>query len=202
MNTQNAVFIKSAVASSDFIADGRAQIVFAGRSNVGKSSVINKLLNRKNFARKSATPGKTAHVNYFLIDDALYFVDPPGYGYAKVSYAEQNRWADIIGLYLELGRPPQGANVLIVDSRHKPSEDDKAIFSVFLQEKKPLIILANKTDKLKKSELAEKLSDIKAYLGIGADVKLIPFSAETGEGRSEFLAYIDELYGGNKDEVR
>ena len=123
---QNAQFLRSAVRKEDFPQDMLPQIAFAGRSNVGKSSVINRLLSRKNFARVGAEPGKTIHINFFLIDRALYFVDLPGYGYARVSKAERDRWGKLIETYFAL--PEQMTlGVLVVDARHAPTQDDCAM---------------------------------------------------------------------------
>ena len=132
MNLQNAEFIRSAAKPADFPRDRLPQVVFAGRSNVGKSSVINRLLNRKNFARVGAAPGKTTHINYFLIDRKLYLVDLPGYGYAKVSKPEKERWGRLIESYFA---DPElmTLGVLIVDARHKPTADDCTMAECFRQ---------------------------------------------------------------------
>ena len=176
VNLQKAEFVLSAVSPKNFIQDGRPQVAFAGRSNVGKSSVINRLLNRKNFARVGAAPGKTVHVNYFNIDGAFYLVDLPGYGYAKVSKAER---PDLLTL-----------GVMIVDSRHKPTADDCTMFQWFKETGCPLIIVANKLDKLKKSEVEPNLQLIRDALELGEADRLIPFSAEKGTGREELLSAI------------
>ncbi|MDR1132088.1 MAG: ribosome biogenesis GTP-binding protein YihA/YsxC, partial [Oscillospiraceae bacterium] len=150
MNVNKAEFIKSAAAPKDFITDGRPAIVFSGRSNVGKSSVINRLLNRKNFARVSASPGKTVHINYFLIDARIYFVDLPGYGYARVSRAEKARWSRLMErFFAEEGLIDLG--VMIVDARHRPTADDVTMAECFKASGRPFVIVANKCDKLKKS---------------------------------------------------
>ena len=152
INVQKAEFIRSAVSPSTFIRSGLEQVAFAGRSNVGKSSVINRLLNRKNFARVGAAPGKTTHVNYFLIDEALYLVDLPGYGYAKVSRAVKERWGKLMEAYFA---DPElmTRGVQIVDARHKPTADDCTMVEWFKQSGKPYVVVANKMDKLKKSEV-------------------------------------------------
>ena len=192
MNYNNVKFVRSAAAKKDFIDDGRRQIVFAGRSNVGKSSVINRLLGRKNFARASAVPGKTAHINYFLIDDAVYLADLPGYGYAKVPDAEKLRWAKLLESYFER-TDLISAGVLIVDARHKPTGDDVLMAQWFKGVGCPLIVLANKADKCKKSELAGNAELIRETLGLGEDDELIIFSAEKGEGRDRLAAAIEAL---------
>ena len=189
VNLQKAEFVLSAVSPKTFIQDGRPQVAFAGRSNVGKSSVINRLLNRKNFARVGAAPGKTVHVNYFNIDGAFYLVDLPGYGYAKVSKAERDRWGRLMERYFA-DRALMSLGVLIVDARHKPTADDCTMFQWFRETGCPLIIVANKLDKLKKSEIEPNLQRIRDTLELGEEDRLIPFSAEKGTGREELLSAI------------
>ena len=186
---QNAQFILSAVSPKNFLEDGLPQVAFAGRSNVGKSSVINRLLNRKNFARVGAAPGKTVHINYFEIDRTFYLVDLPGYGYAKVSKAERDRWGRLMEDYF--ARPDLlTLGVMIVDARHKPTADDCTMFQWFKDTGCPLIIVANKLDKLKKSEIEGNLQLIRDTLEMGEEDRLIPFSAEKGAGREELLSAI------------
>ena len=190
MNLHNAEFIKSAADARGFIRDGLPQIVFSGKSNVGKSSVINRLLNRKNFARVGASPGKTIHVNYFLIDKTAYFVDLPGYGYAKVSRSERERWSALMErFFAESGLITLG--VMIVDARHRPTADDVTMGEWFKASGRPLVLAANKVDKLKKSEIEPNMALIRQTLGFDAEVPLIPFSAEKGTGRDELLAVIE-----------
>ncbi len=189
VNLQKAEFVLSAVSPKHFIQDGLPQVAFAGRSNVGKSSVINRLLGRKNFARVGAAPGKTIHVNYFSIDKAFYLVDLPGYGYAKVSKAERDRWGRLMEDYF--ARPGLlTLGVMIVDARHKPTADDCTMFRWFRDTGCPLIVVANKLDKLKKSEAAPNLQTIRDTLGLGEKDCLIPFSAEKGTGREELLSAV------------
>ncbi len=189
LNTQRAEFVRSAAGPKDFPRDGRPQVAFAGRSNVGKSSVINRLLNRKNFARVGSAPGKTTHINYFLIDEKLYLVDLPGYGYAQVSQGEKDRWARLIQSWFDdPGLMTLG--VLIVDSRHKPTANDLTMAEYFKASGRPWLVVANKLDKVKKSELEGSLALIRETLELPEDVKLIPFSAEKGTGREELLAAI------------
>ena len=189
MNLQNVRFVKSATSPSGFLRDGRPNIVFAGKSNVGKSSVINRLLNRKNFARVGAQPGKTVHINYFLVDDTAYFTDLPGYGYAKVSKEERDRWGELMEKYFaEPGLITLG--VMIVDSRHKPTADDVTMCSWFQSTLCPLVVVANKVDKLKNSEIAANLALIRETLGLNEATPLIPFSAEKGTGREQLLSEI------------
>ncbi|HIY52918.1 MAG TPA: ribosome biogenesis GTP-binding protein YihA/YsxC [Candidatus Agathobaculum merdavium] len=185
VNLHNAEFLRSAVKESDFPHDALPQIVFAGKSNVGKSSVINKLLNRKNFARVSAQPGKTIHINYFVIDKKLYLVDLPGYGYARVSKAEQQRWGTLMETYFAMDLLTLG--VQIVDIRHKPTRDDVTMADWFRASGKPWVVIANKLDKIKKSQLAGNLAEIRQTLLLPEEVPVIPFSAEKGDGRDEVL---------------
>lgn len=192
MNLHNAEFIRSSASKKDFIRDGRPQITMAGRSNVGKSSVINRLLDRKNFARVGNAPGKTSQVNYFLIDKKVYFVDLPGYGYARVSHAEKARWARLMEDYFADGQITVG--LLIVDARHKPTADDQTMAQWFHETGCPFIVVANKLDKLKKSEIEGNLQRIRKTLELAEDEKLIPFSAEKGTGKQELLtALFDNL---------
>ena len=189
MNLQNVEFIKSAVSPKNFIRDGRPNIVFSGKSNVGKSSVINRLLNRKNFARVGAQPGKTVHINYFLVDGTAYFTDLPGYGYAKVAKEERDRWGALMEqFFAEEGLISLG--VMIVDARHKPTADDVTMAQWFQSTGCPLVIVANKIDKLKKSEIAPNMALIRETLSLSEDTQLIPFSAEKGDGRELLLSEI------------
>ncbi len=189
VNLQKAEFVLSAVSPKNFIQDGLPQVAFAGRSNVGKSSVINRLLNRKNFARVGAAPGKTVHINYFNIDRAFYLVDLPGYGYAKVSKAERERWGRLMEDYF--ARPDLlTLGVIIVDIRHRPTDDDRTMFQWFQDTGCPLIVVANKLDKLKKREIGPSLQTVRETLGLGEENTLIPFSAEKGNGREELLGAI------------
>ncbi len=187
-NLHNVEFLRSAVKESDFPADTLPQIVFAGKSNVGKSSVINKLLGRKNFARVSAQPGKTVHINYFVIDKQLYLVDLPGYGYARVSKAEQQRWGELMELYFAKGLLTLG--IQIVDIRHKPTRDDVTMADWFRASDRPWVVIANKLDKIKKSQREDNLAVIRQTLLLPEEVPVIPFSAEKGDGRDEVLALI------------
>ncbi|MEY8231835.1 ribosome biogenesis GTP-binding protein YihA/YsxC [Oscillospiraceae bacterium 50-16] len=186
VNLQRAEFVTSAVSPKHFIQDGLPQAAFAGRSNVGKSSVINRLLNRKNFARVGASPGKTVHVNYFNIDGTFYLVDLPGYGYAKVSKAERDRWGRLMEDYF--ARPDLlTLGVLIVDARHKPTGDDCTMAQWFKDTGRPVVVVANKLDKLKKSEIEPNLQCIRETLELDSTIPVIPFSAEKGTGREELL---------------
>lgn len=194
LNLQKTEFIRSAAGEKDFPRDGLPQVVFSGRSNVGKSSVINKLLLRKNFARVGAAPGKTVHINYFLVDEKLYLVDLPGYGYAKVSQAEKARWGRLIESWFA-DTTLMTLGVMIVDARHKPTADDCTMAEWFKESSKPFLVVANKLDKLKKSEVEPSLTRIREALEIEDNVKVIPFSAEKGDGRQELLREILKSVG-------
>lgn len=189
MNLQVVQFVKSAAGTQGFIRDGRPAVVFAGKSNVGKSSVINKLLNRKNFARVGAQPGKTVHVNYFLVDNRAYFVDLPGYGYAKVAKSERDRWGALMEGFFAAGELIT-MGVMIVDSRHKPTADDCTMAAWFKESGCPMVVVANKVDKLKKSEIEPNLALIRETLEIDESVRLLPFSAEKGTGREALVSEI------------
>ena len=191
MNYNNSEFLASYGLSRQLPDSDRPEIVFSGRSNVGKSSLINKLCNRKKLARVSATPGKTATINFYRVDTA-YFVDLPGYGYARVSHAEKARWARLMEDYFADGQITVG--LLIVDARHKPTADDQTMAQWFHETGCPFIVVANKLDKLKKSEIEGNLQRIRETLELAEDEKLIPFSAEKGTGKQELLtALFDNL---------
>ena len=191
LNVNKAEFVKSAVTPAQFINSSIPGVVFAGKSNVGKSSVINRMLNRKNFARVGSEPGKTIHVNYFLIDGKIYFIDLPGYGYAKVSQSERERWGKLMEDFFASGLFRLG--VMIVDARHKPTADDVTMAEWFKGSGCPFVIVANKLDKLKKSEIEPNLALIRKTLELDVDVHIIPFSAEKGQGRDELMSEITRL---------
>lgn len=186
VNLQKAEFIRSAASPKDFPRDGRPQVAFAGRSNVGKSSVINRLLGRKNFARVGAAPGKTVHINYFLIDEVFYLVDLPGYGYAKVSKAEKDRWGRLMEDYFA-DRSLMTLGVMIVDARHKPTAEDRVMAQWYKDTGCPFFVVANKLDKLKKREIEPNLFQIRETLELDETVNVIPFSAEKGDGKQELV---------------
>ena len=189
INLHNAEFLKSVASPSEFIRDSLSQIVFAGKSNVGKSSTINKLLNRKNFARVSGSPGKTVHINYFSIDKKAYFVDLPGYGYAKVSKTEKARWGKLMEQYFS---EPEliTLGVMIVDLRHPPTENDIIMANWFKATGCPMIIVANKMDKLKKNQIEPNIMVIREDLELPENTKILPFSAEKGTGKQELIGHI------------
>ena len=188
MNYNKADFMASYGISSQLPDSDRPEISFSGRSNVGKSSLINKLCSRKNLARVSATPGKTATINFYEVD-SCYFVDLPGYGYAKVSQSEKERWGKLMESFfaepdlMDLG-------VMIVDARHKPTADDVTMAEWFKSSGCPMVVVANKLDKLKKSEIEPNMALIRETLTLPDEVPLIPFSAEKGQGRELLLAEI------------
>ena len=188
MNFQNVEFLISAAAPKDFPKNRLPEIAFAGKSNVGKSSVINRLLQRKNFARVGDKPGKTIHVNYFVLDRKCYLVDLPGYGFAKVSQSEKERWGKLMEDYFAAGRIDLG--VLIVDYRHPPTNNDITMANWFLESGCPFVVVANKMDKLKKSELAPNLEIIRRDLNLPEACPVIPFSAEKGDGRDVLVRHI------------
>lgn len=194
MNLHNAEFIRSVTAVADCPKDGLPQIAFAGKSNVGKSSVINKLLLRKNFARVGEAPGKTTHINFFRIDNKLYLVDLPGYGYAKVPMAEKERWGKLMEKYFA-AEDTIDYGVMIVDARHKPTANDVIMADYFKVSGKPFVVVANKMDKLKKSEIEPNLACIRETLTLPETVELIPFSAENGLGREALLRVLLRVAG-------
>ncbi len=188
MNLNNVEFLISAARQSDFPAKRMPEIAFAGKSNVGKSSVINRLLNRKNFARVGEKPGKTIHVNYFTVDKCCYFVDLPGYGYAKVSQAEKERWGRLMEDYFASNRIDLG--IMIVDCRHAPTNNDITMARWFLDSGCPFVVVASKLDKVKKSQLDSNIETIRQDLELPVQCPVIPFSAEKGTGKEDLLRYI------------
>ncbi len=183
MNIHNAELTVSAVRREQYPNTGMPEFAFVGRSNVGKSSLINKLLNRRALARVSATPGKTATINFYNIDDTIFLVDLPGYGYAARSAAEIEKWGGMIEDYLKT-RQQLRRIILLVDSRHQPTADDHMMLDwirAYTQE--GVIVVATKTDKLKKRELEKNLHMIWKELELGEDDILVPFSTKTDEGK-------------------
>lgn len=188
MNFNQVEFLISAASPKDFPNTNLPEIAFAGKSNVGKSSVINRLLQRKNFARVGEKPGKTIHVNYFTVDKSCYFVDLPGYGFAKVSQSEKNRWGKLMEEYFAANRIDLG--ILIVDARHAPTNNDITMANWFLDSGCPFVVVANKLDKLKKSEIQPNLATIREDLELPEACPIIPFSAEKGTGRDDLIRLI------------
>ncbi len=188
MNFQKVEFVKSGASMEGLPPASMPEIAFAGKSNVGKSSVINRILQRKNFARVGEAPGKTIHANYFNVDQKCYFVDLPGYGYAKVPMAEKERWGRLMEAYFASGRITLG--IMIVDARHAPTKNDVVMADYFMQTGCPFVVVANKMDKLKKSEIQSNLERIRVDLSLPDGCILVPFSAEKGTGRDELVKII------------
>ena len=173
---------------------GRPEVAFAGKSNVGKSSLINSLVNRKALARTSAQPGKTQTINFYNINESIYLVDLPGYGYAKVPQSEKEKWGKMIERYLHTSKVLK-AVFLLVDIRHDPSANDKMMYDWVVHNGYNPIIIATKMDKLKRSQIQKNLKALKIGLNLRPGSIMIPFSAETKQGRDEIWALIDELTG-------
>ena len=193
MNFQKVEFLISAASPKDFPKDRLPEIAFAGKSNVGKSSVINRILQRKNFARVGEKPGKTIHVNYFTIDKKCYFVDLPGYGYAKVSQSDKERWGKLMENYFAANRIDLG--VMIVDARHAPTNNDITMARWFIDSGCPFVVVANKLDKVKKSQILGNLAVIREDLELPEECPVIPFSAEKGDGRDDLVKLILQAAG-------
>jgi len=192
MNFNNANFITSALTPEQYPDSPLPEIAFAGRSNSGKSSLINCLLNRRNFAKAGKMPGKTRLINFYNIDNTLCFVDLPGYGYAKVSKSEKKSWGQVIEAYLN-GREQLKFIIMLVDIRHKPTEDDKLMYEWICFKSLPYLIVAAKADKIAKSKLNENINIIKNELGCPSHIQVIPFSSVTRQGREEVLGKISEI---------
>lgn len=170
------------------------EIAFAGKSNVGKSSLINALMNRKSLARTSSQPGKTQTINFYKINNDMYLVDLPGYGFAKVPESEKAKWGKIIERYLHRSKQLK-AVFLLVDIRHKPSANDQTMYEWIVHQGYRPIIIATKLDKLKRSQVQKCVKEVREGLGLKADDMLIPFSAETKQGREEIWQIMDALVG-------
>ena len=193
------VSLETVIGVTSKIPDNQLpEIAFAGKSNVGKSSLINALMNRKSLARTSAQPGKTQTINFYKINDELYFVDLPGYGYAKVSQQEKEKWGKMIEKYLHRSKVLQ-AVFLLVDIRHEPSANDRQMYEWILANGYHPIVIATKLDKINRSQIAKQVKLVKQGLGVDKDTIVIPFSAETKQGREEIYDLIDQLTG--KEEV-
>ena len=192
MNIHNVSLTISAVSPKQYPTENIPEVAFAGRSNVGKSSFINKVLNRKSLARTSSKPGKTATINFFNIDKTLNFVDLPGYGFARVSKEEKKKWGNMIETYLN-SRTTLSQVILLVDSRHAPSADDLVMLNFIRAVCERVVVVASKIDKLKKSQLDDSLRRIINDLKLAGDDIIIPFSAVTGEGTDMFWDYINTI---------
>ncbi|WLR50109.1 ribosome biogenesis GTP-binding protein YihA/YsxC [Bacillus tianshenii] len=184
MKVTKSEFIKSAVYPEHYPEEDYPEVALAGRSNVGKSSLINKLTNRKNLARISSKPGKTQTLNYFLINEMLYFVDVPGYGFAKVSKKERETWGKMMEIYFTSSERLRVV-VQIVDLRHPPSNDDIVMYDFLKHYEIPVIVAATKADKVKKSQIQKHLKIVKQTLEMEPDDDLILFSSQTGQGKDE-----------------
>ena len=191
MNYNNAKFFASYGKFEQIPEPSRAEIAFSGRSNVGKSSLINKIFNRKSLARVSAVPGKTATINFYELEN-VYCVDLPGYGYAKVSKSEKERWNKLIGGYLGAERDLSLVFQLI-DFRHPPTADDISMVNFLIDGEFPFVIVLTKADKLSKNQRAERREKLKTELPCADELTIIEFSAETGEGADEIRAIIEEI---------
>ena len=187
------VSLETVIGVTSKITDNQMpEIAFAGKSNVGKSSLINALMNRKSLARTSSQPGKTQTINFYNINDELYFVDLPGYGYAKVSQQEKEKWGKMIEKYLHRSKVLQ-AVFLLVDIRHEPSANDKQMYEWIMANGYHPIVIATKLDKINRSQVAKQVKIVKQGLGVDKDTIVIPFSAETKQGREEIYDLIDQL---------
>ena len=189
MKFEDAYFEGAAGVSEQLPSGDVPEVVFAGRSNVGKSSLINKILNRKSLARVSSKPGKTATINFYNLDGAR-LVDLPGYGFAKVSASEKQRWAELIDGYFEQERDLRLV-VLLIDSRHAPSKDDLTMLDFLIESEFPMVIVLTKIDKLKPTERKQRLAAFPDELDVDFE-HMLPFSAETGEGVEELRSIITE----------
>ncbi|MBM6997320.1 YihA family ribosome biogenesis GTP-binding protein [Paenibacillus sp. DXFW5] len=189
MKVTKAEFIISAVGPDQYPEDALPEIALAGRSNVGKSSLINRMINRKNLARTSSTPGKTQHLNYYRINDRVYFVDVPGYGYAKVSKSQREVWGKMIEKYLQ-ERETLKLVLQIIDLRHPPTKDDELMYDWLKAFDLPVCVVATKADKIPKSRWQKHLKIVKEGLVLRAGDPLILFSAEEGIGKDELWAQI------------
>lgn len=177
------------------------EIAFAGKSNVGKSSLINGLMNRKSLARTSAQPGKTQTINFYNINHVMYLVDLPGYGYAKVAQAEKEKWGKLIERYLH-GSKMLKAVFLLVDIRHEPGSNDKLMYDWIVHNGYQPIIIATKLDKIKRSQIQKQLKLVREGLNLLPGTKIFPFSAQTKQGREEIWEYMDELLGLASEEMQ
>lgn len=195
------VSLETVIGVTSKIPDNQMpEIAFAGKSNVGKSSLINALMNRKSLARTSAQPGKTQTINFYNINDELYFVDLPGYGYAKVSQQEKEKWGKMVEKYLHRSKVLQ-AVFLLVDIRHEPSANDRQMYEWIMSNGFHPIVIATKLDKINRSQVARQVKLVKQGLGVEKDTIVIPFSAETKQGREEIYDLIDRLTGKEEGET-
>lgn len=198
MEVNNASLAAVGVKLEQYPTDGKPEIAFAGKSNVGKSSLINGLLNRKALARTSSSPGKTRTINFYDVENTLYFVDLPGYGYAKAPKTEIQKWGKMIEDYL-YQRETLKSIVLLIDIRHEPGTNDKMMYEWLKHYDYDIIIIATKADKIKRSQLQKHIAMIRKGLNMSADEKIIPFSSMTKQGKEEIWSVFDELIGYQKE---
>ncbi|WP_017472743.1 ribosome biogenesis GTP-binding protein YihA/YsxC [Amphibacillus jilinensis] len=192
----------SAVTPKQYPPEGLPEIALAGRSNVGKSSFINKLINRKALARTSSKPGKTQTLNFYLINEFFHFVDVPGYGYAKVSKTEREAWGKMMETYFT-ERENLQATVLVIDIRHQPTNDDVAMYDFLKHHQIPVLVIATKVDKIKKGQVAKHVKRVKETLALESGDQIIPFSAETAQGKEEawrvITSFLPHANGGKRN---
>lgn len=186
MNIKNAEFIKGVVGPDEIMKEDKLQIAFVGRSNVGKSSVINSLLGRKNLVKSSSTPGKTKEINFFLIDEKVYFVDLPGYGFAKMKFTERKKMADLIVWYFEDASVKNRKTVLVIDAKVGPTEFDFDMITILEEHGEDFIIIANKADKLRSGEMQKQLNSMQTRIGR----EVIFYSAKNKAGKEKLLKKI------------
>ena len=192
MKFHSAEFVTSIGFLKQLPRDEISEIAFAGRSNVGKSSLMNRLFNRKNLVKTSGTPGKTRTLNFFLVNGAYYFVDLPGYGYAKRSQSERQQWGQLIEGYVK-DRPSLRGFVQLIDARHDPTRDDLQMLEWLAHSNKPFVVVATKADKLSGNKLATRLAQTRRILALHGDFDLLSFSATTGRGKDEVWRRIGEI---------
>lgn len=196
LNYNKAEFSAAYGKFSQIPESERMEIAFAGHSNVGKSTLINKLFNRKNLARVSSVPGKTATINFYGLEN-IYFVDLPGYGYAKVAKSEKERWSGLIDGYLSSDRDIRLV-FMLVDMRHAPTKDDIMMINYLIDTEMPFVLVLTKADKLNKTERVKRMEAFKSEIPCFEDIHIIPFSSQTGEGVDELKAIVEDIADDNE----
>ncbi|MDN5293036.1 MAG: GTP-binding protein [Eubacteriales bacterium] len=189
MKISRVNLVATAMAANQFPRTPYPEVAFAGRSNVGKSSLLNKLVNRKNLAHTSSSPGKTRTINFYLVNDQFFLVDLPGYGYAQVSKEVRKKWGELIENYLRERENLKGV-VLLVDARHEPTEDDRLMYDWLAYYRVPVVVVATKADKISRGKYLPQEKVIRQKLGLGEGVPVLFFSARTGQGREELWKLI------------